>query len=56
VPVKLSATPGSARTRPPRFAEHTLAILAEAGYGANEIDKLITEGAVRTERAGARKP
>jgi crotonobetainyl-CoA:carnitine CoA-transferase CaiB-like acyl-CoA transferase len=56
VPVKLSATPGSVRTPPPRFAEHTYALLAEAGYSSEEIRKLIAEGAVRTERAGARKP
>jgi formyl-CoA transferase len=56
VPVKLSATPGAARTRPPRFAEHTEAVLKEAGYGNEEIAKLIAEGAVRTKRAGARKP
>ena len=56
VPIKLSATPGSARTRPPRFAEHTHAVLTEAGYSSTDIDNLIAEGAVRTERAGARKP
>ncbi|MDB5802899.1 MAG: bbsF 7 [Betaproteobacteria bacterium] len=56
VPVKLSATPGAARTAPPRFAEHTDEVLAQAGYGDEEIAKLIAEGAVRIERAGARKP
>lgn len=56
VPVKLSATPGAARARPPQFAEHTQEVLTEAGYGSEEIEKLINAGAVRVERAGARKP
>lgn len=56
VPVKLAATPGSARTAPPRFAEHTRELLREAGYTDEQIDGLIEQGAVRTERAGARQP
>jgi len=56
VPVKLSATPGGARTRPPHFAEHTNEVLAQAGYSDEEIAKLIAQGAVRVERAGTRKP
>jgi len=56
VPVKLSATPGSVRTPPPRFAQHTQELLEEAGYSREEIGKLIAEGAVRIKRAGARKP
>jgi crotonobetainyl-CoA:carnitine CoA-transferase CaiB-like acyl-CoA transferase len=56
VPVKLSATPGAVRACPPAFAEHTNELLAEAGYSESEIAKLIAEGAVRVERAGARKP
>lgn len=56
VPVKLAATPGGVRTLPPGFAEHTHELLQAAGFTRGEIDKLIAEGAVRTERAGARKP
>jgi crotonobetainyl-CoA:carnitine CoA-transferase CaiB-like acyl-CoA transferase len=56
VPVKLSRTPGAARARPPKFGEHTHAVLAAAGYSETEIGKLIEQGAVRTERAGRRRP
>lgn len=45
-PIKMSRTPPDpARARPPRFGEHTEAVLAEAGYGADEIAALIAEGA-----------
>ncbi|HUC76228.1 MAG TPA: CoA transferase, partial [Vicinamibacterales bacterium] len=38
VPVKLSATPGSVRTPPPRLGEHTAAVLAhDLGLGADAI-------------------
>jgi crotonobetainyl-CoA:carnitine CoA-transferase CaiB-like acyl-CoA transferase len=56
VPVKLSRTPGAARKRPPKFAEDTRAVLASAGYSETEIQELIEQGAVRTERAGSRRP
>lgn len=56
VPLKLSRTPGSTRSAPPTFAQDTQAVLKGAGYSAAEIDKLITEGAVRTERAERGKP
>ncbi|MEM9736982.1 MAG: CoA transferase, partial [Pseudomonadota bacterium] len=45
-PVKLSRTPAEpARAKPPRFGQDTRAILAEAGYGADEIEALIASGA-----------
>jgi len=47
VPVKLSRTPGDPTRAPgPGLGEHTRAILAEAGYGAEEIDALLAAGAV----------
>jgi crotonobetainyl-CoA:carnitine CoA-transferase CaiB-like acyl-CoA transferase len=46
VPVWLSETPGSIRSRPPTAGEHTDAILAELGYSAAEIERLRREGAV----------
>ncbi|MBU6443495.1 MAG: CoA transferase [Alphaproteobacteria bacterium] len=36
-PVKLQATPGSVRSRPPLLGEHTAAVLAELGYSPAEI-------------------
>ena len=46
-PVKLSATPASARRHPPRLGEHTEEILSELGYSAAEVDALVTSGAAR---------
>jgi crotonobetainyl-CoA:carnitine CoA-transferase CaiB-like acyl-CoA transferase len=36
-PFRLSATPGTIRTRPPELGEHTDALMAELGYSADEI-------------------
>ena len=53
VPIKLSRTPGDPTRAPgPGLGEHTRAVLAEAGYSAEEIDALLEAGAVAgpTER------
>jgi crotonobetainyl-CoA:carnitine CoA-transferase CaiB-like acyl-CoA transferase len=47
VPVKLSRTPGDpARAPGPALGEHTDAVLAELGYGAEEVEALKAAGAV----------
>lgn len=45
-PVKLHATPGSVRTRPPLLGEHTEAILEELGYSGAEITAMKDSGVV----------
>ena len=48
--VKLSRTPGGLRRKPPRFAEHAGAVLAEHGYSADEIAALRAAGVLVTQR------
>ncbi len=43
IPVKLEKTPGSIRTPAPRLGEQTEAVLLEAGYTAEDIEKLRAE-------------
>ena len=43
VPIKMSRTPGRARTAPPRFGESTRKVLARAGYAPDEIETLIAD-------------
>lgn len=50
IPVKMSRTPGSVRSKPPLFGTHGREILAEAGYNDDAIDALISAGLVRTFR------
>jgi crotonobetainyl-CoA:carnitine CoA-transferase CaiB-like acyl-CoA transferase len=40
IPFELSATPATIRTPPPMLGEHGAQILAEAGYGPKEIERL----------------
>jgi crotonobetainyl-CoA:carnitine CoA-transferase CaiB-like acyl-CoA transferase len=48
-PVKLSRTPPKVRTKPKKFGTDTKAVLAEAGYSAAEIEKLVASGIAFTE-------
>ncbi len=43
-PIKLSDTPASLRTPPPKFGEHTDAVLATLGFGTDEIARLREQG------------
>src|SRR5882757_9366751 len=53
LPVKFSATPGKVRRGAPLFGEHTRDVLAEYGFGDDEIAALEQEGAVVAPKAGA---
>jgi crotonobetainyl-CoA:carnitine CoA-transferase CaiB-like acyl-CoA transferase len=44
VPIKLSETPGRVERRPPRFGEHTDAVLRELGLSEPEIAELRAKG------------
>jgi crotonobetainyl-CoA:carnitine CoA-transferase CaiB-like acyl-CoA transferase len=48
-PVKLSRTPASPRSKPRTFGADTDAVLAELGYSAAEIDKLVSTGVALTK-------
>ncbi|MSP76383.1 MAG: CoA transferase [Rhodospirillaceae bacterium] len=48
-PIKLSRTPAGVRSKPKKFGADTRAVLAEAGYSAAEIDKLVATGIALTE-------
>ncbi len=50
IPAKLSRTPGTARTPPPRYGADGRAVLAEAGFAADEIEALLAEGVLLEER------
>lgn len=54
LPVKLSRTPGDPRRLPgPGLGEHTAAVLARAGYSAEQIEELERAGAVGMLAQGA---
>ncbi len=49
-PVKLSRTPGEVQCIPPRFSQHAREILQNASYTEAEIEELIEQNVVVTER------
>jgi formyl-CoA transferase len=51
IPIKFSRTPGSIRSLPPKFAEHTKEILAQAGVAQEQIDHLVDSGIAPLQRA-----
>ncbi|MFP6742043.1 MAG: CoA transferase [Alphaproteobacteria bacterium] len=50
IPIKFARTPGSTKQPPPRFGEHSHAVLSEAGYSKAEIAALSACGALVSER------
>ena len=46
-PVDFHGTPGEQRSLAPRLGEHTREVLLEAGFSDDEIDRMISSGAVR---------
>jgi len=46
IPVRLSGTPPSVRRHPPLLGEHTDEVLADLGYGADDIAALRKDGAI----------
>jgi crotonobetainyl-CoA:carnitine CoA-transferase CaiB-like acyl-CoA transferase len=44
VPARWSETPPSIRRHAPRLGEHSVEVLAEAGYSRAEIDELLAAG------------
>jgi crotonobetainyl-CoA:carnitine CoA-transferase CaiB-like acyl-CoA transferase len=48
VPIKLRGTPGSVRRSAPVQGQHTAEVLGELGYGAEEIEALVRDGAAAT--------
>lgn len=47
IPIKHGSTPGAIRRPPPLMGEHTRELLAELGYEAAAIDRLLAAGVVR---------
>jgi formyl-CoA transferase len=51
-PLRYAETPADVRRAPPRLGEHTREVLAEVGFGADEIRRLLASGAVREPAEG----
>ncbi|HZH46830.1 MAG TPA: CaiB/BaiF CoA-transferase family protein [Roseococcus sp.] len=49
-PIKLSRTPGGTHAAPPGFAQHTREVLAQHGFGAEEIERLHAAGVLVEKR------
>jgi crotonobetainyl-CoA:carnitine CoA-transferase CaiB-like acyl-CoA transferase len=47
IPARMSRTPGSVRSAPPKFGEHTVMVLSESGYEESDIRQLLERGVVK---------
>jgi crotonobetainyl-CoA:carnitine CoA-transferase CaiB-like acyl-CoA transferase len=54
-PLRLSATPPEIRRHPPRFGEHTLEILSEAGVSDDDAAVLVADGVALTPAGDSRR-
>jgi len=54
IPVRLSDTPGELKTAPPRYAEHSRAILHELGLSDSAINRFVEEKVIDEAPAPAR--
>ncbi len=50
IPIKFSRTPGSVRSLPPKFSAHAREILAEHGFGEDDIRRLSEAGVLVEKR------
>jgi crotonobetainyl-CoA:carnitine CoA-transferase CaiB-like acyl-CoA transferase len=55
IPIKLSRSPGKVRSKPKAFGADNRAILAEAGYAPDEIERLVSSGIVPAQPKAAPK-
>jgi formyl-CoA transferase len=49
-PIKMSRTPGSLKRLPPKYGEHSAELLTEFGFSSAQIQELIDQGVVLTQR------
>lgn len=49
-PIKLSRTPGSLKRLPPKYGEHSAELLSEFGFSSQQIEELIEQDVVLTQR------
>ena len=49
-PIKMSRTPGSLKRLPPKYGEHSTELLTEFGFSSAQIQELIEQGVVLTQR------